>query len=300
MTRALTPAARAAIYAPETGEVFLALAELTHPLWPAPVRVVNDYVPERAWSNDIRSGADIFEPGVDDDFVFAHEAGFTTVTCVTGAGVCDIRLDNAFEATLPSRRARVELRARPSLTGTAATTVTLSLRTAGGVSNGATTFSLSSGWQVLAFDVDVPANATDNSTAVRISGMIAGQSLDIDSLTVTRLPSLVSGGEVFTPLAFQVALPDDEDTNFPRAQFVADNTDLVLLRLMRQVQSPIAVTVRYVLASDPDAVMLEFAGEIVEVTSDAQTIRGAITPDPVMEMDWSKYAFTPTLFAALF
>jgi hypothetical protein len=38
--RTLTIAARRAIYAPETGEVFLVLLTITHPSLPAPIRVV--------------------------------------------------------------------------------------------------------------------------------------------------------------------------------------------------------------------------------------------------------------------
>ncbi|ANT39920.1 phage-related hypothetical protein [Rhodovulum sp. P5] len=107
-------------------------------------------------------------------------------------------------------------------------------------------------------------------------------------------------GQIYTPAAFRVALPDDDDEAIPQVSWQLDNVQRDVLAQLRATSGVIDVTLTWVLASQPDTVEAEIAAQIGGVQYDALTISGAMTVEPLLERRFARHAFTPGLFPGLF
>jgi hypothetical protein len=112
---------------------------------------------------------------------------------------------------------------------------------------------------------------------------------------------LTHGGEVYSPFAFEVSLPDDEDEGIPVLRWSADNVSQELVVQVRKVTGPIAAQVVWVLASQPDSIEVgPFNLEIQAVEYDAEKISGTMGVEPVLEEQFGYLTMTPKMAPGLF
>jgi hypothetical protein len=105
----------------------------------------------------------------------------------------------------------------------------------------------------------------------------------------------------FSPLAFDVALPDEEEEGVPVLQWVADNTDRRLVQALRNVTGAVAVRLVWVLADTPDTIEIgPLDVEMRAAEYDARTISGALGVEPILDMQFGSMAMTPGNTPALF
>lgn len=112
---------------------------------------------------------------------------------------------------------------------------------------------------------------------------------------------LTHGGEIYSPFAFEVTLPDDEDQGIPVLRWSADNVSQELIVPLRSVTGKIDARVVWVLASQPDTVEAgPFDLAILSVEYDATTIGGTMSVEPILEEQFGWMTMTPKTAPGLF
>lgn len=112
---------------------------------------------------------------------------------------------------------------------------------------------------------------------------------------------VVSRGEEYLYLPFNINLPAQNDTGLARASLSIDNIDRRMVAAVRQASSAIGVTIEIVLASDvdtPEVTVQDFRLE--RVTYDAMTISGEISVEYYDLEPFPARRFTPSDFPGLF
>jgi hypothetical protein len=108
-------------------------------------------------------------------------------------------------------------------------------------------------------------------------------------------------GEVYSPLAFEVSLPDEEEEGVPVIQWVADNVDLRLVEALRTVQGAVLARIVWVLASQPDVVELGPLDVTMRAAEfDALTVAGVMGVEPILEQPFGYLTMSPETCPALF
>jgi len=124
---------------------------------------------------------------------------------------------------------------------------------------------------------------------------------DDDLRVVPDWQEITHNGEVYSPLAFEVALPDDEDSGIPVLRWTADNVSQELIVKLREVRSPIAAYVVWVLASQPDVIEVgPLSLTIMAAEYDAFTIGGVMGIEPILEEQFGFKAMSPATAPGLF
>ena len=112
---------------------------------------------------------------------------------------------------------------------------------------------------------------------------------------------ITHGGEIYSLLSPEIALPDDEAEGLPVLRWQADAVSQELIQRLRQVTDPIAARVVWVLASQPDTVEAgPFELEIRAADYDATTVRGTMGVEPILDAPFSAKAMTPKTCPGLF
>ena len=113
--------------------------------------------------------------------------------------------------------------------------------------------------------------------------------------SVTRL------GTLYTPLGFQITLPNEGET-IHEAKLTIDAVDLVIIEAMRETTTKPQVTFSLILASAPDADTEAgpFNFELSDVSYNAQTLSATLTYGKHLEAVFPKVGKTPYYFPGLF
>lgn len=108
-------------------------------------------------------------------------------------------------------------------------------------------------------------------------------------------------GDVYEPLAFQMALPDEEEGGIPVLDWVADNVDRRLVEALRTVSGTVSARIVWVLASSPDRIEVgPFEMEMRAAQYDAQKISGTLGVEPILEKQFGHLVLNPKNTPALF
>lgn len=117
---------------------------------------------------------------------------------------------------------------------------------------------------------------------------------------VNNNENITSNGNLFVAWDFEMVLPGEDPDNPSTARLDIGNIDPVIIKSLREISGPPAVTVQIILAADPDLVEIEFAGlALRNAKYDAGKISGdlafeEILSEPVATM------LTPAMFPGLF
>lgn len=118
---------------------------------------------------------------------------------------------------------------------------------------------------------------------------------------VMNTEAVVSRGNSFAPYAFKFSLPAESGEEVGQVAFEIDNTDLLLVDMLRRITSPAEFLIEIVLASAPDVVELAVADLVLrEVSWDAVTIRGNLMLDDVLNQRFPKDVYDPIQYAGLY
>ena len=141
----------------------------------------------------------------------------------------------------------------------------------------------------------------------------ATQEAFIPLVTITHAPTgdvfrvcrnteaLTSRGEEFAAYAFDLSLPVESGEEIGNVNFRLDNTDALLVDMVRRITEPAQFLIEVVLASAPDIVEYSVADLLLrEVTWDATTITGKLMLDDVLNQQFPKDVFDPIQYAGLF
>lgn len=125
-----------------------------------------------------------------------------------------------------------------------------------------------------------------------------------EPILVTNNPeNVISNGDTYISLPFDLVLPDTPENGVPVAKLQIDNIDRMIVQAVREMQpgTPCSVIMRVVLASDPDYVEIEFLDFIMtNVTYDALTVQGDLSIENFSSKPYPAGTFSPRFFGGLF
>jgi hypothetical protein len=118
---------------------------------------------------------------------------------------------------------------------------------------------------------------------------------------VMNTEAVTSRGLVFSPYAFRFNLPAESGEEIGQVGVEIDNTDLVLIDMLRGAVEPIQFLIEIVLASNPDQVELAVRDLLLrEVNWNASSISGKLFVDDVLNQRFPRDTFDPLQYAGLF
>jgi len=113
--------------------------------------------------------------------------------------------------------------------------------------------------------------------------------------------NIVSNGEIYTATYFDVQLPEISNKSPQGTQITIDNVDLRLIGLLRSITTPLQVTIRLVLASQPDVIEMEFTDLLLrEVDWDESKITGRLVSDDPLNQAFPAHQYDPRSFQGIF
>lgn len=112
---------------------------------------------------------------------------------------------------------------------------------------------------------------------------------------------LVSNGDTYLFLPFDIWLPRDDRTGTVSAKLSIENIDRRVIETARSVTKPISVRMQCILASDPDTIELDFDNfQLSNVKYDVMTVDGDLTLNYWGLEPFPSNTFTPSNFPGLF
>jgi len=124
----------------------------------------------------------------------------------------------------------------------------------------------------------------------------------VDSIRIVpNGEAITHQGEEYSPLAFDVGLPDEEAEGIPVLNWAADNVDRRLVEALRQVGGVVQAQIVWILASMPDRV--EIGPMNVEMRAaqyDALQISGTMGVEPILETQFGYQTMNPANAPGLF
>lgn len=118
---------------------------------------------------------------------------------------------------------------------------------------------------------------------------------------VPNWEDVTHNAEIYSPMAFQITLPDDADEGFPVLRWSIDNVSQEAIVELRSVTGPIDARIVWVLASQPDTVEVgPFDLQIRAAEYDLTTISGSMSIEPILEEQFGYLTMTPKNAPGLF
>lgn len=112
---------------------------------------------------------------------------------------------------------------------------------------------------------------------------------------------IVSRGNTFFPYGFRFNLPTESGEEVGQVTIEIDNTDLLLVDMLRRATAPPVCLIEVVLASNPNIVELTVADLVLrEVSWNASTISGKLIQDDVLNQRFPKDVYDPVQFSGLY
>lgn len=122
-----------------------------------------------------------------------------------------------------------------------------------------------------------------------------------DALPVLNVPGLVSNGEEFVFVPFDIILPRDDKTGTVSAKLQMDNVEREVIDIVRGIRKPAKVKIQAILASDPDFIEMEYTDFLLSnVSYDADYVEGDLTLEYWALEPFPSGRFTPSGFPGLF
>lgn len=143
--------------------------------------------------------------------------------------------------------------------------------------------------------------AQDTAEVFLLLLTIAHATLADDIRLVCNTVDIVSRGQTYIGLPFEITLPSEQEDRVPQMRLRVDNVNREIVQAVRTMTSPATVTVEVILASSLDTVEASFAGFTLRaVTYDALVVEGTLALEDVLSEPYPEGTFTPNLFPAIF
>lgn len=125
---------------------------------------------------------------------------------------------------------------------------------------------------------------------------------------VNNTENVTSGGNTFTGMGFEIALPDNSEGAAPRARLRIDNTSQWLTPTIRGLSGQFQVTIEIAIPSNIAASPPEYNNvevsflpmDLVDVQWDAATVEGSLTYENIANNKFPAGSFTPYDFPGMF
>ena len=113
---------------------------------------------------------------------------------------------------------------------------------------------------------------------------------------------LVSQGNTYAAIGARIELPDDQDTQYPRAQIVIDNVGRSLMRILEDTHGMRGATVKLiqVYRSRPDIWEQEIEMDMRDITATQSTVSAQLSFDNVFDRPSVPLTYRPTTKPGLF
>lgn len=112
---------------------------------------------------------------------------------------------------------------------------------------------------------------------------------------------LVSNGQRFLFIPFDIELPQDDKTGAVNAKLTIDNINRQIVQYARETKKPISVTVQVVLSNDLNSVEFESTDfKLTNVAYDGFTVSGDLSIEYLGLEPFPCGRFTPSGFSGLF
>lgn len=118
---------------------------------------------------------------------------------------------------------------------------------------------------------------------------------------VDNTVAIQSNGITYLPYPFRLTMPDDKVGVLPTVQLSIDNVDRSLNELIRDLVNPPNVTLKIILASNPNAIEIQLDDlKLRNISFDAFTITGALIMDSPLGRNFPASTFNPKQYPSLF
>lgn len=112
---------------------------------------------------------------------------------------------------------------------------------------------------------------------------------------------LVSRGDEFIFIPFQITLPDEQVASAPRCQLIATDVTRYLIPVLRSIESPPSVMIELVMTGTPNTVEVAFSGfQLGGVSYNANQITAELLVQSLAAEPFPQHTFTPSYFPGLF
>lgn len=153
------------------------------------------------------------------------------------------------------------------------------------------------------------------SLLARESGVVVLMLLDIEHedletpiRIVNNTEDVVSSGNLYTAVGFEVRLPDDRDGTPRGAKIQIDNTTQWLTPTVRTLFGEFLVTIRIAIPTDAESVPPEYDGieieylpmQLTSLRMNETTVEASLSYENLVNDPWPPDTFNPTHFPTLF
>lgn len=128
---------------------------------------------------------------------------------------------------------------------------------------------------------------------------VASDSFEL--LPIANVRGVVSNGQEFIYLPFDISLPRDDKTGTVSAKLRIENIDRQIIGHVRSISKPVTIKMQVVLSGDVDFIEMEFDNfQLTNVGYDGMIIEGDLTLDYWGLEPFPSGRFTPSGFPGLF
>lgn len=118
---------------------------------------------------------------------------------------------------------------------------------------------------------------------------------------VDNTVAIVSNGITYNPYPFRITLPEDNEGVLPSVDLTIDNVDQTLIEAIRGFNNPPIVTLKIILASNPDTIEIQLDNlKLRNVKFDVFTISGKMVMDSPLGRKFPSGTYNPKQYLALF
>lgn len=112
---------------------------------------------------------------------------------------------------------------------------------------------------------------------------------------------IVSRGNNYTFIPFQITLPTEETDAAPRCQITINDVTRYLIPTIREASTALNVTIELVLTSTPDTLEISFTGFLMSgISYNANTVTADLNVESLSVEPFPAHTFTPSYFPGLF
>jgi hypothetical protein len=152
----------------------------------------------------------------------------------------------------------------------------------------------------LSFKAIQSMQATNTTEVWLMLLTIYHHSLSIPIYLVNNNENIVSRGNTYIGLPFEVDLPNEDQDAPGAASLTVDNVDRVIVDAIRAMDVPPTITLEVILASTADNVEIAFYDLVLRnVTYDATTVKGSLQWEDIL-VEPLALTMTPARFPGMF
>lgn len=112
---------------------------------------------------------------------------------------------------------------------------------------------------------------------------------------------VVSRGQNYVFIPFQITLPTEETEAAPRCQITINDVTRYLIPVIRQATTALSVNIELVLTSTPDVLEASFGGFLMSgVSYNANTVTADLNVESLAIEPFPAHTFTPSYFPGLY